>query len=218
MHFNPSNNIQVKQGEHLVSLKSLTPAIQIFPYYYHQRFPHALPDCYVREGVAEKLLQASKLLPPDHQLVVLDGFRPYPLQVFLYEKFREDFLKSGRDLKELEKYVATPSLQKEKPSPHLTGGAVDVTIRNTNGWLEMGTDFDEFSDQAQADWYEQLTNPTQQEINIRNNRRLLKEIMEECGFVPYQGEWWHFDYGNVYWAKATGQAILYDAISPESLV
>lgn len=27
---------------------------------------------------------------------------------------------------------------------------------------------------------------------ITNNRQLLRDIMEDCGFKPYDYEWWHY--------------------------
>jgi D-alanyl-D-alanine dipeptidase len=28
------------------------------------------------------------------------------------------------------------------------------------------------------------------------NRKLLRHIMQSSGFAPYDGEWWHFSYGD----------------------
>ena len=33
-----------------------------------------------------------------------------------------------------------------------------------------------------------------------NNRKLLRKIMLEENFAPYDGEWWHFSYGDREWA------------------
>ena len=34
----------------------------------------------------------------------------------------------------------------------------------------------------------------------RTNRRILREAMMAEGFAPYDGEWWHFCYGDKEWA------------------
>jgi zinc D-Ala-D-Ala dipeptidase len=34
----------------------------------------------------------------------------------------------------------------------------------------------------------------------RNNRMLLRKVMMESGFAPFNGEWWHFSYGDKEWA------------------
>ena len=36
------------------------------------------------------------------------------------------------------------------------------------------------------------------------NRRLLLEVMTAVGLVNYPREWWHFSYGDQYWACVTG--------------
>jgi zinc D-Ala-D-Ala dipeptidase len=54
-----------------------------------------------------------------------------------------------------------------------------------DGSLNMGTTFDCFDDRAHAD--DARVTP-----GARRNRRLLREVMEKHGFVPYQQEWWHF--------------------------
>jgi hypothetical protein len=60
----PKRKVPIVEGsesnEPLVSLANLSEKITIFPYYYHHRIPGSFNDCYVREGVAEKLIEASK--------------------------------------------------------------------------------------------------------------------------------------------------------------
>jgi D-alanyl-D-alanine dipeptidase len=34
----------------------------------------------------------------------------------------------------------------------------------------------------------------------KKNRRMLLSVMEGAGFVNYGHEWWHFSYGDRYWA------------------
>jgi D-alanyl-D-alanine dipeptidase len=34
----------------------------------------------------------------------------------------------------------------------------------------------------------------------QQNRMLLLEIMQAQGFINYPTEWWHFSYGDRYWA------------------
>jgi len=36
------------------------------------------------------------------------------------------------------------------------------------------------------------------------NRRLLVDAMTGAGFVNYEHEWWHYSYGDRYWAFTTG--------------
>ncbi|MEV1002288.1 M15 family metallopeptidase [Nonomuraea sp. NPDC050202] len=38
----------------------------------------------------------------------------------------------------------------------------------------------------------------------RANRRLLAQAMSAAGFTNYPTEWWHWSYGDRYWALTTG--------------
>jgi D-alanyl-D-alanine dipeptidase len=38
------------------------------------------------------------------------------------------------------------------------------------------------------------------------NRQLLRKVMLEVGFAPFDGEWWHFSYGDKEWAKYYSQS------------
>ncbi|MBQ4051251.1 MAG: hypothetical protein IJD13_06430, partial [Oscillospiraceae bacterium] len=48
----------------------------------------------------------------------------------------------------------------------------------------------------------------------RDNRRLLYHVMIRAGFTNYDGEWWHFDYGNPLWASRTGKEPFYGLAHP----
>lgn len=202
-------------GEALVSLSNLSPKIKVYPYYHHAKLLGALTDCYLREGVAAKLLEAAEHLPTGCFFVVLDGFRPYEVQLELYHGIKRDILARGDGLneeelaKEIAKFVAYPSPNVDTPSPHMSGGAVDLTVANEEGWLDMGTEFDDFSDKAQTAWFEGIVNPTELERKIQDNRRLLYHAMLAAGFANYENEWWHYDFGNQRWAMHSGQTAIY---------
>lgn len=36
--------------------------------------------------------------------------------------------------------------------------------------------------------------------NAKQNRMMLRNVMIKAGFAPYDGEWWHFSYGDREWA------------------
>lgn len=37
-------------------------------------------------------------------------------------------------------------------------------------------------------------------VEAKDNRKILLEIMQDQNFVNYPTEWWHFSYGDRYWA------------------
>ncbi|HLT54892.1 MAG TPA: M15 family metallopeptidase [Bacillota bacterium] len=203
--------------EKLVSLKGISEKIIVDPYYYKKNIPGSIDDCYLRESAAELLLQAAKFLKDNHYFIVYDAWRPYKVQLALYQQFEQELKKKGIPEHQLKKvlrnYVDVPSKDPMKPANHLTGGAIDLTIAcSGEGILNMGTGFDDFSEKSATDYYEKLSNLTKEEQTIRDNRRYLKEVMEKAGFTNYPEEWWHFDYGNQNWGKATGNIAIYGGI------
>lgn len=202
--------------EPLVSLAAISTKIKIYPYYFDHHLPGTSSEIFLRHGAAERLCKAAGLLPPKLNLVILDGWRSYETQYAIYHNTKKMFQQMGYSSKkideELTKYVAPPSKSPLFPSPHLTGGAVDVTLADENGWLDMGTDFDEFHEKAKSNWFELKPLLTSKEMTIRKNRRLLKHTMEGAGFTSNEHEWWHFDFGNKSWALITNNIPIYSYI------
>jgi D-alanyl-D-alanine dipeptidase len=83
-------------------------------------------------------------------------------------------------------YVANPS----KGSVHNRGGAVDISLVDTNGVeLDMGTPFDFFGIEASH-------NNKNFSKTILDNRKLLKRIMLRYKFQSFDSEWWHYNLKN----------------------
>ncbi len=165
----------------------------------------------LREGIVLRLLEAKKHLPKGWNFKIWDGYRPLSVQEKLYKdlwdlRAKENPLWEDVELKEaVEKFVAFPSYDPLKPSPHNTGGAVDLTIINAKGEeLPMGSEFDEFHERSYGDYFEAGVGAGSSEPMSKiyqENRLVLKEILVEEGFAPYKWEWWHLSYGNQDWAK-----------------
>lgn len=165
---------------------------------YLDRYSSALPDIWLRFSAAERLVQAAALLPVGFTLVLWDGWRPIELQRELYQDYRADIARGGLSGEELEretqKFVALPSDNPLHPSPHLTGGAIDLTLGDSQGNpLPMGGEFDELGERSRALFYEQHGPAV-----FRERRRLLREVMFSAGWSIYPEEWWHFNWGNQY--------------------
>ncbi|MCS7233811.1 MAG: M15 family metallopeptidase [Synergistetes bacterium] len=215
-----------ENGEKLVPLSLFPEKILVRPQYFIQGIEGALPECYAREGVYRKLIEASLLLPDGHKLVILDAWRPIKVQQSLFNILREKFKTQYPNLNEEEltnltlKFVALPSTDPKKPSPHNTGGAIDLTIADEYGrLLYMGTEYDDSTEISRTTYFEELIlkgeKLGEKEIEALQNRRLLYHILTSVGFTNYIDEWWHFDYGNQNWAWMSGKSYaLYGAISP----
>lgn len=131
-------------------------------------------------------------------LKVFDAYRPYSATLRFFEICPDP------------NYCADPSIG----SMHNRGSAIDVTLVNltTGAELSMPTHFDSFELQS---WhcYEDL------EENVKNNRKILRDIMVKHGFEPLPSEWWHYNFRvNLQSAQAdTTVPPLFD-ISPEDLM
>lgn len=207
-------------GEQLIQIGGDHPKIFIEPIYYIQKAPNSLRSIYLRESVYERLLQAVSLLPDDYSFIVYDGFRPLQVQQFLFNQFSAQIKKQHPAFSEQQvqqetlKYVAFPSLHKEHPAPHLTGGAVDLTIGDAHGnALHLGTAFDEMSEKSATRYYEENTEDNKA---ARDLRRILYNSMTSAGFMNYSEEWWHYDFGNISWARRIGtEKAIYGAIEAD---
>ena len=201
--------------EPLVLVDAIGPRVVDVPMYHQAGLPGALPRNWLREGVAARLAAVADGLPDGLTLVVWDGYRPIATQAALFNGYLDELAMVHPDLPAdaLEdaaaRYVTPPSRSRLAPPPHLTGGAVDLTLGDGNGRpLDLGTDFDAFVPEAGARALEAV--PGQ----ARDLRRTLYWAMAGQGFTPYVEEWWHFDHGDQFWGLATGQAARYAAAEP----
>lgn len=179
----------VYAGEHLHS-----------PYRDDNVIDAAHPTIYVRRSVAERLQQAQRRLPDEMRLIVFDGYRSVQVQRALYDQFMNELrvIKPDWDLRQLreetERYVALPSTDAACPSPHLTGGAVDVAIIRDGRMIEFGTPFDHGSARSALRYFEDDTHVrSEADLAARDHRRLLYYVMHEAGFEGFEHEWWHYN-------------------------
>lgn len=158
------------------------------------------PIIYVRASVAERLRHAQSLLPDGMRLIVFDGYRSVAVQQALYDQFLSELRLLQPDWddvqlrEETEQYVSLPSTDPMCPSPHLTGGAVDVAIIRDNHMIEFGTPFDHGTERSALRYFENDAHVmTAMDAEARDNRRLLYGIMHDAGFEGFEHEWWHFN-------------------------
>jgi D-alanyl-D-alanine dipeptidase len=192
--------------------------ILVDPMYERLGYDEALGVIYLREGVVERLRTAAHALPDGYALLIWDGWRPFELQTRIYHAYRDEIMRDsslrGAELqRRVEAFVSVPSIQSDRPSPHLTGGAVDLSLADAGGRpLDMGGEFDELTDRSRTNFYEQSTEVLARSFQKR--RRLLVDAMTAAGFTNFASEWWHFDYGDQFWAHGTGQTARYGLASP----
>lgn len=173
-------------------------------------------EIFVREVVAQKLKQAQTYLDDllsDYTLDVVYGYRSWEVQTTSYLKIKEELLKkhpdviSEEDLNEIiHRFIAVPDV-----AGHPTGGAVDVRILDKSGKeLDMGTKAHDFIKES-------YTFSPFVSKEVWANRQKLRHVMLSAGFAPFDGEWWHFSYGDREWAAYYGKPnAIYDQLEMQN--
>ena len=203
-------------GEPLVPASLIPEKILSRPQYFLHRIEGAVAECFVRKTVLARLVEASSLLPSGYRFVLLDAWRPRQVQTALFQKFRFELREKMPLLDDQEittlatQFVSPPSLNPSSPSPHVTGGAVDLTLADATGLcLPMGTAFDETTERSLTDYFERKLSSKEkmegEEMEFLRNRRVLHGVMSRAGFTNYPEEWWHYEYGNQNWALLKGE-------------
>ncbi len=132
--------------------------------------------CYLHQNAIAPLKIAIKSAQNlGLKIKVFDGFRPIETQQIMFDQFPSDNPNGG--------FVSNPN---GGAIPHCRGVAIDLTLTDLSGnELDMGSDFDEFSDLASH-------NCQKISIEAQKNRLLLLGIMTAAGWDFYSQEWWHY--------------------------
>jgi zinc D-Ala-D-Ala dipeptidase len=194
------NLLPTHQDEPLVEVG--TGSISALGSYRRGGWQHGVPRQWVRQGVGRRLGRVSASLPRGYGLAVFDAWRPLELQQELFNAGPHEFRNGAAA-------VAPPSDDALRPPPHLTGGAIDLTLTRHGEPLMLGTGFDEFTGNTPTLAFEQRPGA------IRDLRRLLYHSMHGHGFVVLHEEWWHFEYGTRLWSALTNHPVAYGATHPD---
>ncbi len=98
------------------------------------RLENSLITMFARAETTRMLRQAQDLLPPQHYLVVFDSFRSIEVQQTLYDQYYYPLQRLHPDwtaeqlATKTQDLVSLPSVDPMQPSPHNTGGSVDLAI------------------------------------------------------------------------------------------
>lgn len=140
----------------------------------------------------------NDLIPLGFSLFIFDAFRPLRAVQDFACWFHSPLVSP---LEHTRKMIHYPSFHKNeleqlgyvagKVSRHCFGHTVDLGLRSLEQGvlIEMGGIFDYFDPSSAS------TAPMSQ-IGERawNHRRLLRNAMEKQGFIPFDKEYWHFEY------------------------
>jgi len=169
----------------------------------------------VRASLARRLVRAQESLPPGLRLRVAEGYRTAAAQTAIIESYAAQLRAacpgvSPADLDRLTSRFVAPLAV----APHVAGAAVDVTLVDRAGReLDLGTPVDATPEQSDGACFFDAEQVTGQ---ARARRELLASALEGAGLVNYPTEWWHWSYGDRYWALMTGApAALYGSIGAD---
>jgi len=166
----------------------------------------------VRRELAVRLQSARAALPSGIYLRVVEGYRPAHRQQAIIERYSAEIRAMHPGIGEPELHILTSRyVAPLAVAPHVAGAAVDVTLVDSSGReLDLGTPIDATPEQSGGRCYFAADGISRE---ARANRDLLARVLCREGLVNYPTEWWHYSYGDRYWALATGAgAALYGPV------
>jgi D-alanyl-D-alanine dipeptidase len=161
----------------LVELSKISPRILLdiryaTPNNFTGKAVYPSARCFLLREAADRLHRVQlNLEKMGLGLKVYDGYRPLAVQKIFWALVPDP------------RYVADPA----EGSKHNRGASVDLTLVGPDGQeLLMPTEFDDFTEKAGHGY---MGGPEEALLN----RNILRSAMEAEGFIPYEGEWWHYD-------------------------
>ncbi len=170
----------------------------------------------VRKSVYEKLLEAQKLLPVGLRFCLYEGYRSLTLQDRLFKARYAEVQRAHSAWSHEEIFMETTKLVSpltnldgtQNVPPHSTGAAVDVYLIDENGNpVDMGMLIKDWI--QDVDGSLSLMHSTRISQQAKNYRNIMSEVLSQVGLVNYPTEYWHWSYGDRYWAfhKGVGHAM-----------
>ena len=204
--------IQIKEcNEPLVDIKKLCPDLIID---LGKERTRREKTAYLRKTVAEMVCRAKDNLPDNTTFIIRDAWRPQYVQEKIIKQFIKSFSKKhtnwsrGKIIKEVEKYVA-PSDGKYS-SGHMTGGAVDLRLWKNNRKVSMKSSKLTYQENAKS-FQPKLPR------RIQKNREIMFYALKKAGLSNYPKEYWHWSYGDIWWAKRNKEKVAVYGIIKEYL-
>ncbi|MBI9113661.1 M15 family metallopeptidase [Sanguibacter suaedae] len=172
----------------------------------------------VRSGLADRLAAARASLPTGMALRVQEGHRPVWEQQAIIATYAAEVAAAhpGASAAERERLVSR-FVSPVAVAPHVAGAAVDLTLTGPDGAdLDMGTPIDATPEVSGGRCF---TDSRDIGAPARALRMVLGRALVGAGLVNYPTEWWHWSYGDRYWALLTGvPAALYGPVEAPSPV
>jgi len=130
----------------------------------------------------------ATLRTTSYQLLIWDAYRPIKAieDIYQWSLDQSDQKQKQRFYPRVDKTELFAQGYLSMNSSHSRGIALDLTLVDHDGLeIDCGSNFDFF------DTVSHYSSPQIQNDQLKN-RELLRGIMQQAGFVPYEMEWWHF--------------------------
>ncbi len=154
----------------------------------------------LRKKVALRLCKIADKLPDGLYIKLYSAYRS---RIKLYEIWKAELEKMERENPNLGRAELLMQLKRKVTSPdssmggHDTGAAVDLALCDANGKeLDFGTKY--------HDKHAESVTLTEEQ---KNNQKYILKMMKSQDFVQYPEQWWHYSYGDRYWAAYKGKRL-----------
>jgi D-alanyl-D-alanine dipeptidase len=170
----------------------------------------------IRLSIYDKLIKAQENLPNGYLFCLYEGYRSLTLQQMLFDGryqllYKQSPHRNHEQLfKETTKLVA-PVINfdgSRNIPPHSTGAAIDIYLIDKNKQVvDMGIRVEDWM--QDVDGSLSKTDSAHISVSAQQNRNSMSDSLKEAGFINYPGEYWHWSYGDRYWAYHIGQKTAY---------
>jgi len=159
----------------------------------------------VRAGLANRLTEARSALPPGIGLKVVEGHRSVTDQRAIIATYSAEVCAAHPGVLPAElRRLVSRFVSPVEVAPHVAGAAVDLTLVDARGdELDLGTTIDATPEQSGGRCW---TAAAGIGARARAHRDLMAHVLGGAGLVNYPTEWWHWSFGDRYWALTTGAA------------
>ena len=154
----------------------------------------------LRKNVALRLYKIADRLPDDLYIKI---YSAYCSRIKLYEIWKNELEKMELENPNVGRAKLLSQLKHKVKSPdasmggHDTGAAVDLALCYADGKeLDYGTKY-----------HEKNTGLVTLTKEQKSNQKYLLRLMKSQDFVQHPGQWWHYSYGDRYWAAYKGKRL-----------
>lgn len=166
----------------------------------------------IRKTVYDKLKQAQALLPDGLKFRLYEGYRSLDLQQKIFEERYNSLHHANPKLTHQQIFIESTKFvspvinldgSKNIP-PHATGAAIDVYLIDREGKVvDMGIHLDDTYQDLKGTYCK--TDSAVISAKAKEYRKIMGNALQAVGFVNYPTEYWHWSYGDRYWAYQTHQ-------------